>query len=78
MCISRKVEVKKNTQKKRVNKVQLLHTVCLFPGDPLDVDHELAAVAGLHLALAVLECSPYNHHLITLPDRERSDLIVCT
>lgn len=49
-------------------------TVGLLPGDALDVDDELAAVAGLHLALAVLVGSSDDHHLVTLSYGERSDL----
>lgn len=51
-----------------------LRTVGLLPRDALDVDHELAAVARLDLALAVLVRAPDHHHLVSLPDRERSDL----
>lgn len=49
-------------------------TVGLLPGDALDVDDELAAVAGLNLALAVLVGSSDHHHLVALADGERSDL----
>lgn len=49
-------------------------TVGLLPGDALDVDNELAAVAGLHLALAVLVGPSDHHHLVTLSHGERSDL----
>lgn len=49
-------------------------TVGLLPGDALDVDHELAAVARLDLALAVLVRPPHDHHLVSLTDGERSDL----
>lgn len=49
-------------------------TVGLLPGDALDVDHELAAVASLHLSLAVLVGPPGHHHLVALANGERSDL----
>ena len=49
-------------------------TVGLLPGDALDVDNELAAVAGLHLTLAVLVGPSDHHHLVALPHGERSDL----
>lgn len=49
-------------------------TVGLLPGDALDVDDELAAVAGLDLTLAVLVRSSDHHYLVPLPHRQRSYL----
>lgn len=49
-------------------------TVGLLPGDALDVDDELAAVAGLHLTLAVLVRPSHHHHLVSSTHGEGSDL----
>lgn len=50
-------------------------TIRLLPRDTLDVNHELATVARLHLTLTILVRPADNHDLVSLTDGQRSHLI---